>query len=531
MSNSIEIDPNDSDQIKTLKKFLNLTQDKELDQDEDLLAEVLDFLDQQELEDDDEYDYDEWVIMPECPTCKRNYNLVHAECGDYIDKCNCDLNVTDDLYYCYECDQTFNVDETDHMAMLAESKNKLFDDDNDGYHYYNSWDDDDDYWDPAYKDPAKSSGVVSTLAQGNSVVTVNGKEIKINGVSNTSTYKPKKKCSHKHDAIEIVDGFYVHCSSVNYKLDDEVQPDFGLYADYSWSPTWRNEFINWPDYRIPKDKDIALVQIADAFERILNGEMVEIGCIGGHGRTGTILACLYLLGQNGTATHKDAYKYVKENYCSSAIESDTQEWFIEYASHVWYGTEVSEEPEDYFGYGGYGSWGTTTTKKNYPISCSMQDHYAMILRGWKECAFNGSKCHHWNNDLRAFPGSQKTYEEGGSSVIYEKAIQEEQLQKFDYVYGGLKLDSDPSSSPCKPIDHYTMILNGHSECIRLGDECNWWDTDYYEYINHSTINKITLQDWAEVSDRVKFYLELYPKVEDYKKPVVIIESAEVVENE
>ena len=62
-----------------------------------------------------------------------------------------------------------------------------------------------------------------------------------------------------------------------------------------------------------------------------------------------------------------------------------------------------------------------------------------------------------------------------------------------------------------------MILNGHDECLRLGDECKWWDSDFSEYINKSTINQITLKDWHDEADRVKFYLEFYPKAEDLIK--------------
>jgi protein-tyrosine phosphatase len=59
--------------------------------------------------------------------------------------------------------------------------------------------------------------------------------------------------------------------------------------------------------------------------RARSGEAVEIGCLGGHGRTGTALACLAVLA--GTPPD-DAVAWVRATYCEKAVETDAQEQLV-----------------------------------------------------------------------------------------------------------------------------------------------------------------------------------------------------------
>ena len=130
----------------------------------------------------------------------------------------------------------------------------------------------------------------------------------------------------------------------------------------------------------------------------------------------------------------------------------------------------------------------------------------------------GTSCSFWKQDLSTFTHPQPE--------VWVKSNSLDILAKYDYMYGGLRLVTDPEDSPCKPIDHYAMILNGHDECLRLGDECKWWDSDFSEYINKSTINQITLKDWHDEADRVKFYLESvsYTHLDVYKRQILTFTS-------
>jgi len=118
-------------------------------------------------------------------------------------------------------------------------------------------------------------------------------------------------------------------NSENRSLDSgiyPIKPFFGLYADFHWRPIGRNEFIDWPDFGIPKNTKLAFEQISNAFH-LSKTMVVEIGCIGAHGRTGTMLACMNILDRN-----MDPYEsiiHVKENYCKHAVETSGQAMFVE----------------------------------------------------------------------------------------------------------------------------------------------------------------------------------------------------------
>jgi len=144
-----------------------------------------------------------------------------------------------------------------------------------------------------------------------------------------------RNCRHILDPV-AVGNKTIYCSSwkdivVGNSLGNvppiNFTPDFGLYADFAWRNESRNEYINWPDFSVPSNPDVAINQILDALV-MAETQIVEIGCIGAHGRTGTILACMAIAEMGIDSS--DAIIFVKENYCSKAIETSSQEMFIEY---------------------------------------------------------------------------------------------------------------------------------------------------------------------------------------------------------
>ena len=102
-------------------------------------------------------------------------------------------------------------------------------------------------------------------------------------------------------------------------------PSFGLYLDDRWSPPWPHACIDWPDFGVPPDSDVLRNALHDLRRRSRSGESVELGCLGGHGRTGTALACLAVLA--GTCP-EEAVAWVRANYCEKAVETDQQEEFV-----------------------------------------------------------------------------------------------------------------------------------------------------------------------------------------------------------
>jgi hypothetical protein len=102
-------------------------------------------------------------------------------------------------------------------------------------------------------------------------------------------------------------------------------PDYGLYFAPQWQPPWIHQNLDWPDLGVPDDADLLLAALNSLLDRSRSGERVEVGCIGGHGRTGTALACLAIL----TGVPPDqAVAWVRANYCGEAVESAEQEAFI-----------------------------------------------------------------------------------------------------------------------------------------------------------------------------------------------------------
>ena len=84
------------------------------------------------------------------------------------------------------------------------------------------------------------------------------------------------------------------------------------------------------DFGLPAAPDEAAAQIRAAFERAQAGQRVEIGCLGGLGRTGTVLACIVVLA-GVPAAH--AVAWVRANYTPAAVETPEQaEWVAWFAA-------------------------------------------------------------------------------------------------------------------------------------------------------------------------------------------------------
>ena len=105
----------------------------------------------------------------------------------------------------------------------------------------------------------------------------------------------------------------------------EAQPDLGLYLDERWQPPWPHRHLDWPDFGVPADPTHVRAVLGDVRRRALAGQQVEIGCYGGHGRTGTALGCLAILCGHDPAAAAD---WVRANYCERAVETDAQEAFV-----------------------------------------------------------------------------------------------------------------------------------------------------------------------------------------------------------
>ena len=107
------------------------------------------------------------------------------------------------------------------------------------------------------------------------------------------------------------------------------KPDFALYLDHQWEDdsqvTWLHRIIDWPDMGLPEDEPDLFAAISDLYGRARAGELVEVACYGGIGRTGTVLACLNVLAGGPPG---EAAAWVREEYHPLAIETPEQEQLI-----------------------------------------------------------------------------------------------------------------------------------------------------------------------------------------------------------
>lgn len=133
---------------------------------------------------------------------------------------------------------------------------------------------------------------------------------------------------HQHrEAVALPDGTEI--TAVSFDPRDPYartrEPDYGLYLDHRWQPPWSHHQFDWPDFGVPDDLSPVLAAFRSVLERARGGQQVEVGCLGGHGRTGTALACLaVLVGQDPA----EAVAWVRANYCPNAIETRAQEEFV-----------------------------------------------------------------------------------------------------------------------------------------------------------------------------------------------------------
>jgi hypothetical protein len=132
---------------------------------------------------------------------------------------------------------------------------------------------------------------------------------------------------HRHrSAVLLPDGTAITPVSFYggdpYRRDEA--PDYGLYLDLRWRPPWPHQHLDWPDNDIPSDQEEMLSGIGALLERARAGQRVEIGCLAGHGRTGTALATLVVLCGHPT---NQAVAWVRANYCDRAVNAK-QEGFV-----------------------------------------------------------------------------------------------------------------------------------------------------------------------------------------------------------
>lgn len=134
-------------------------------------------------------------------------------------------------------------------------------------------------------------------------------------------------------AIRLPDGGWVRGRGLRNPDPAGAAPDRGLYLGggrmrrrHDSRLTWPHEWIDWPDFLLPRDRDQAIRLIRDLSEWTRTGERVEVACGGGVGRTGTVIACLAILAGVPAA---EAVAWARTHYHPRAVETPWQRRWVE----------------------------------------------------------------------------------------------------------------------------------------------------------------------------------------------------------
>ena len=136
------------------------------------------------------------------------------------------------------------------------------------------------------------------------------------------------KCMHYRTPV-VIDDKTIYVTGSQYLTQKGYVPmDHAVFLD---APTWTAALENpyaedtvvfdWPDFQAV-DLDNFKGLLLNVAQRVVSGNTVEIGCIGAHGRTGTLLAGLLIATEDFDAIN--AVEEIRERYCDKAVETKVQ---------------------------------------------------------------------------------------------------------------------------------------------------------------------------------------------------------------
>jgi len=136
-------------------------------------------------------------------------------------------------------------------------------------------------------------------------------------------YAPR--CFESHGPMPIGDHVIYGGSCIHPTITDAdiyVGLDYGMAEHLESYPWCGGEAFKFeiPNMGVP-DSALQFSALIDWLHaKLLLGDKIHVGCIGGHGRTGLVLAALVkqLTGQ------KRAIQYVRKHYCKKAVETTDQ---------------------------------------------------------------------------------------------------------------------------------------------------------------------------------------------------------------
>nr|WP_042193170.1 protein-tyrosine phosphatase family protein [Kibdelosporangium sp. MJ126-NF4]CEL20608.1 hypothetical protein [Kibdelosporangium sp. MJ126-NF4]CTQ89519.1 hypothetical protein [Kibdelosporangium sp. MJ126-NF4] len=145
--------------------------------------------------------------------------------------------------------------------------------------------------------------------------------------------------SHLEGAIQLPNGTWIRGRGLRNPEPPGVKPEYGLYLGsakmrrkHEAALDWPHDWIEWPDFLLPKDTEAAIRAIRALYETAGSGKRAEIACGGGVGRTGTVMSCLAILAGVASA---DAIPWAREHYNRRAVETPWQrKWVLRFSDRA-----------------------------------------------------------------------------------------------------------------------------------------------------------------------------------------------------
>lgn len=133
-------------------------------------------------------------------------------------------------------------------------------------------------------------------------------------------------------AIRLPDGSFVRGRGLRRPVPAGPCPHFGLYLGsrrlrrrHDAGLAWQHEWVDWPDFLLPRDRADAVRQIRRLHDAARAGRMVEVACGGGVGRTGTVIACLAV---RAGLSPDEAIAWTRANHHRRAVETPWQRAWV-----------------------------------------------------------------------------------------------------------------------------------------------------------------------------------------------------------
>ena len=129
--------------------------------------------------------------------------------------------------------------------------------------------------------------------------------------------------------VRFPSGRLIRGRALRRPLQAGPSPEFAVYLLGTAPPRfeWEQRWVRWPDFWLPANKTDAMGALREAWVRS-ESERVEVACLGGHGRTGTALACIAVM--DGVPP-EHAVSFVREHY-GPAVETPWQHWYVRHVA-------------------------------------------------------------------------------------------------------------------------------------------------------------------------------------------------------